>query len=416
MNRGDRPVIVGFDAVSPLSTDVERAFEAALAGVSGVGPLTRFETPVGFPVRVAGQTPEVDVGPYPFLAPRQLALWPSPLYKHSLLVAHRALERAGLDITPDIAPEVGVTFSPAVGGLDAVLAADRQMQASGKLPMPWVNPNSCINMVTGKVAILTGAQGPNLSTITACATGSTSLVVGALLIASGMARAVVCGGVDFPLVEPIVAGFATMNGAYQVRPDDPEEPPERVSRPFSVDRRGFVVSEGAGALVLASRDFARTHGLDWAIELAGWGMTGDAHHYVAPHLPTVTRCIQAALDHADIAPSEVDAINAHAASTKAGDRIEVEALGLVFGDRLPPVTANKSLIGHTMGAASAIETILAAQSMIDGRVPPTINYTPDPDAPLSSLVTETTVVDQEYVLKNAFGFGGTNCCLVLRRT
>ncbi|MFH1137872.1 MAG: beta-ketoacyl-[acyl-carrier-protein] synthase family protein [Pseudomonadota bacterium] len=409
-----RPVILGYDMVSPLGTDLETQWDNVLAGKSGIGPLTRFPLRPGFPVTAAGQVEELDVAPYPFLSPRQLALWPSPLFKYSLLVIHRALKNAGLEITPDVAPDVAVTFSPAVGGLDAVLGADRALQAQGRMPKPWVNPNSCINMVGGKAAILTGAAGPNITTVAACATGSASLIVGALLIASGMARAVICGGVDFPLVEPIVAGFATMNGAY--RAADPEELPGRASRPFSLDRRGFVVSEGAACLILASREFAATHGLPHGIELAGWGMTADAHHFVAPHPPTVALCLKKALEHAGIGPGDLQAVNAHAASTKIGDQVEAEALAQVLG-RIPPVYAGKSQFGHAMGAASAIELILAAKGMLTASLPPTINYTPDPALPPLDVSAAARVgVPQEHVLKNAFGFGGTNACIVLRRT
>ncbi|MBI4776457.1 MAG: beta-ketoacyl-[acyl-carrier-protein] synthase family protein [Deltaproteobacteria bacterium] len=407
-----RPVILGWDLVSPLGTELNDQWARTLAGESGVGPLTRFNPPEGFPVTIAGQVPELDVSDYPFLSPRRLALWPSPIFKHSLLVVHRALKHSGLEITKEIAPEIGVTFSPAVGGLDAVLSADRVLMNEGRLPKPYVNPNSCINMVTGKVSILTGAAGPNLSTVTACATGSTSLVVGAIMIASGMAKAFICGGVDFPLVEPIVAGFATMNGAYKA--GEPE-PPERASRPFSKNRRGFVVSEGAACLILADPEFAHTHGLTPIAELAGWFMNSDAGHFVAPSLPTVTRCMAGAIEHAGIEPADVDAVNAHATSTKVGDQVEAEALKTVFGRNVPPVYANKSQIGHSMGAAAAIESIWAIKGLVQGVIPPTINLDPDPDLGLECLSERMLGIDQEFVLKNAFGFGGTNCCIVLRR-
>ena len=407
-----RPVILGYDMVSPLGTELDVQWRRTLAGDSGVGSLTRFPLRPDFPVTIAGQVEDVDVSPYPFLSPRQLALWPSPIFKYSLLVIHRALKKAGLEITPDVAPDVAVTYSPAVGGLDAVLGADRALQAQGRLPKPWVNPNSCINMVGGKAAILTGATGPNITTIAACATGVVSMITGALFIASGMAKAVICGGVDFPLVEPIVAGFATMNGAY--RTDDPNESPTLASRPFSIDRRGFVVSEGAACIILASREFAHAHGLPYNVELAGWGMTGDAHHFVAPHLPTVSACIQKTLDHAGIKPGDLQAVNAHAASTKVGDQIEAEALARVLGS-VPPVYANKSQLGHTMGAASAIETILAIKGMLSDTLPPTINHNPDPTSPLDLSASTRLNFPQEHILKNAFGFGGTNACAILRR-
>ncbi|HOX43764.1 MAG TPA: beta-ketoacyl-[acyl-carrier-protein] synthase family protein [Myxococcota bacterium] len=410
-----KPVLLGHDLVSPLGTELEDQWRRALAGQSGVGRLTRFPLDEAFPVDVAGQVPELDAGPYEFLRPRAMAHWTSPIFPHALLVVHRALARAGLEITPSLAPRVATTFSSAVGGLDAVLAADRRMIAERKLPHPFVNPNSCINMVGGKVSMLTGATGPIVSTVSACATGCSSLIVGAMLIASGQADVAVCGAVDFCLVEPIVAGFATMNGAAKRPAGGASEDPARVSRPFSVDRRGFVVSEGAAALVLASADFARAHGLHPRVELAGYGQTSDAHHFVAPHLPTVERAMRLAIESAGLAPGDIDAVNAHATSTKAGDAVEAEALRAVFGARPPPVTANKSLLGHAMGAASAIETVLAVEGLLRGELPPTLNHTPDPELGLVSLVEQARPHPQRHVLKNAFGFGGCNACLVLGR-
>jgi 3-oxoacyl-[acyl-carrier-protein] synthase II len=401
--------------VSPLGTDLGEQWERALRGVSGVDRLTRFPLRDGFPVTVSGQVPDMDDTPFPFLSPRQMAHWTSPVFKHTLLTTHRALGNAGVEITPELAPRVAVTFSTAIGGLDAVIEADRRMVATGKLPHPFANPNSCINMVAGKVSVLTGATGPITTSITACATGSSSMIAGAMFLQSGMADVAICGAVDFPLVEPIVAGFASMNGAYKQKPGRPEEPPDRISRPFSVDRRGFVVSEGAACILLATHEFAAAQGLKPSIELAGWSMTSDAHHFVAPNLETVTRCMQEAIRHAGLRPEDIDAVNAHAASTKVGDAIEVQALRKVFGTALPPVTANKSLLGHAMGASSAIESVLAMEGMLRNTLPPTLNYTPDPAIELDCVSDGPRKLDQKHVLKNAFGFGGCNACLVFRK-
>lgn len=410
------PVIVGYDAVSPLGSDLDSQWERAAGGESGIGALTRFAVSDDFPVDIAGQVADIDVSGYPFLSPRKLALWPSPVFKHALLVVHRALKKSGIEVTPDLAPRVAVTFSSAVGGQDALLDAHRRMVVDHKLPPPYANPNSCVNMVGGKISILTGASGPITSTITACATGVTSLIVGAMLLQLDRADVVICGAVDFPLVAPIVAGFATMNGAFQRRSGRPRRSAAEASRPFSLDRRGFVVSEGAGCLVVVTREFAAAHGLDARIELAGWSMTSDAHHYVAPHLETVARCMAEAISDADISAQDIGAVNAHATSTPIGDRVEAEALKAVFGRLIPPLTANKSLIGHAMGASSAIEAIFAAEGMLRGQLLPTINYLPDPALTLDCLADKLRPVQQEFVLKNAFGFGGCNACIVLKRT
>jgi 3-oxoacyl-[acyl-carrier-protein] synthase II len=408
-------VVLGYDMVCPLGTDLPSQWQRAVRGESGIGPLTRFPLTDDFPVRVAGEVDNIDTAAYPFLSPRNLALWPSPVFKHAMLVVHRALKAAGIEISPALAPRVAVTFSSAVGGQDAVLAADRRMRADHKLPPPYANPNSCINMVGGKVSILTGATGPITATISACATGLTSMLIGAMLLQQGCADVVICGAADFALVEPIVAGFYTMNGAYRPKPGEEEEPAGRASRPFSADRRGFVVSEGAGAVIVATREFAAAHGLQAPVELAGWSMTSDAHHFVAPHLETVRRCIAQSIDNAGVAVQDIDSINAHAASTKVGDRIEYQALADVFDHRLPPVSANKSLIGHAMGASSAIECIFAFEGLLNDTVLPTINHTPDPELDLDVVAEGARRLEQEFVLKNAFGFGGCNACAVFRR-
>ncbi|HOE33386.1 MAG TPA: beta-ketoacyl-[acyl-carrier-protein] synthase family protein [Smithella sp.] len=411
-----KTVIVGYDAVSSLGAQLDAQWRQAVAGQSGIGRLTRFPLNENFPVRVAGEVEEIDPGPFPFLQPREMAHWTSPIFKYALLVVHRALQNGGIEITRDIAPRVAITFSSAVGGLDAVLQADRLMVKDGKLPHPFTNPNSCINMVGGKVSILTGATGPICSTITACATGITSMIIGEMLLQRNMADVVIAGAVDFPLVEPIVAGFATMNGAYRPKEGQPEEPPEKTSRPFSANRRGFVVSEGAGCIILATGEFVKVHGLPSGMEIAGWAMTSDASHFVSPNLATVQKCMEETIANAGLKPEDIDAVNAHATSTKIGDKVEADALKNIFGGHVPPVSANKSQMGHAMGASSAIEAILAMEGMKKEIVLPTINYRPDQDIAIDCVAEGARNLKQEFVLKNAFGFGGCNSCIILHRT
>jgi 3-oxoacyl-[acyl-carrier-protein] synthase II len=401
--------------VSPLGVDMETQWVRASRGESGIAALTRFPLRDDFPVRIAGQVEDVCVKTYPFLASRDMALWSSPIFRYAILVVKRALTKSGIEITKKLSPKVGITFSSAIGGLDAVIHADRKWIASGRLPPPYTNANSCINMVGGKVSIMTGATGPITSTITACATGATSMIIGAMFIETGVADVVICGAVDFPLVEPILGGFATMNGSYRQKNGQAEDPPEKASRPFSINRRGFVVSEGAGCVILASKTFAKEHGLKPEIEMAGWAMTSDAHHFVAPNLDTVKRCIAQSIAHADLQTVDIDAVNAHATSTKIGDKIEGDALRDIFGHRIPPVSANKSQLGHAMGASSAIEIILTMEGMIHGAILPTINYSADPEIAMDFVVEGTRSLDQEHVLKNAFGFGGCNACIVFRK-
>jgi 3-oxoacyl-[acyl-carrier-protein] synthase II len=413
-----RPVILAWDGVSSMGIDWQAAWRRAMAGDSGIGPLTRFPLRPDFPVRIAGQvnTDPAAIEPCPpCLRPREMAHWKSPVFRYSMLVVHRALAKAGITITPELSPRVAVTFSTAIGGLDAVVDADRALVASGALPLPYMNPNSCVNMIAGKLSILSGATGPCITTVTACATGSTSIAMGALLIDAGRADVVVTGAVDFPLVEPIVAGFATMNGSFKPKNDEDAARPERASRPFSIDRRGFVISEGAGCAIMASSEFAKAHGLRADFELAGWSLTSDAHHPVAPHRPTIARCMAEAIAASGISTDAIAAVSAHASSTRVGDKVEDEALHDVFGDKVPPVSANKSQFGHAMGAASILESMLAMEGMREGVLLPTINFTPDPEIHLDIVTTTRPHRDQEYVLKNAFGFGGTNTCLVFHR-
>ncbi len=409
-------VIVGYDAVSPLGYHLEEQWQRALDGQSGIGPLTRFPLPEGFPVHIAGQVPDIPEEKFPFLSARHQAAWTSPVFKYSLLTVARALQRSRLEITPALAPRTAVTYSSAIGGLDAVLAADRRLQKDNKLPPPYTNPNACINMIGGKIAIETGAQGPIVSTITACATGLTSMLIGAMFLAQNRADIAICGAVDFALVEPIVAGFYTMNGVYSPKEGRENDPPETASRPFSLDRRGFVISEGSGAVILTTREFAEAHGLQYRAELAGWSMTSDANHFVAPYLDTIRQCMHNALTDAGLLPRDIAAINAHAASTKVGDQTEYAAIREIFGGKLPPVSANKSLIGHAMGASSVIETIFALRGQEESILPPTINYTPDPEIEIDCIGDGSRSLDQEFVLKNSFGFGGCNACAVFKKS
>jgi len=408
-------VVIGYDAVSPLGTDLGSQWDRAARGESGIGFITRFPVSEDFPLKIAGQVEEIDNLPYPFLEPRERASWRSPVFRYAMLTAQRALEKTGIEITPDLAPRVAITYSSAIGGLDAVLGADRLMVSDGKLPHPFTNPNSCINMVGGKISMLTGASGPITATITACATGLTSMIVGSMLLDQNRADIVICGAVDFALVEPIAAGFATMNGTYHPKEGQDEEPPEKASRPFSIHRRGFVLSEGAGAVIIAAKEFADANGLNYDVEMAGWGMTSDAHHFVAPNLETVKRCISESIAHAGISPQDIDAVNAHAASTRVGDKVEFDALNAVFKGDMPPVTANKSFMGHAMGASSAIESIFAIKGMQEEVLLPTINYRLDPEMELDCVSEGARTLRQEYVLKNAFGFGGCNSCVVFHK-
>jgi 3-oxoacyl-[acyl-carrier-protein] synthase II len=410
-------VICGYDMVTPLGDDLDAQWDAFAAGRSGVDWIRRFEPTDDYPVRVAGQVPEVDFSKRGFWNERDAANWFSPVIFHSMLVAERALAHAGLAVTDENAARVAVTFSSAIGGLDAMIGAEAKIR-EGLTPHPFTNPNGCLNLVGGKVSILTGAKGPIFSPVAACATGAASIACGAMLLESGRADAVIAGACDFPVLRSLVASFAAMNGAFASRkPDDRAfADPSKVSRPFSKDRKGFVVAEGAAALVVATRGWADARGLPIRAVVEGFGMTSDAKHYVAPSLPTIVTCVEQALASAGVAPSEVAAINAHAASTGVGDQTEVKALRAVLGDGFrQPVSANKSQIGHTMGASSAIELILAIEGMRRGVLLPTINHLPDPELAVDVVAEGARAFPHGRVLSNSFGFGGCNVCVVVRR-
>ncbi len=411
----DDIVIVGYDMVTPLGSEPEAQWEAFAAGRSGVDWVSRFTVTEEFPVRVSGEVPRIDFSKYDFWSERDEANWFSPVIFHSMLVAQRACRHAGLTIDESNAGRVGITFSSAIGGLDAMIGAEAKLRA-GRTPHPFTGPNGCLNLVAGKVSILTGAQGPIFSPVAACATGAASVANAALLLQSGRADVVIAGACDFPVIPSLLASFASMNGAFKSdkETDRAHRDPTKVSRPFSLDRKGFVVSEAAAALIVTTSSYAEQHQLPVRGVIRGIGMTSDAKHYVAPNLPTIVTCIRQALAEAELDPGDIDAVNAHAASTAVGDRIEVNAIAEVFGaDRNMPITANKAQIGHSMGASSAVELICAIEGLRRGILLPTINYNADPKLPLDGLAAKARELPQRAVLKNSFGFGGCNVCLVV---
>ncbi len=407
-------VIAGYDMVCPLGASLEECLDAFFAAKSGIDWIRRYEVSDNDEVRVSGEVPRLRYDEFPFWNERDTGNWFSPVIFHSMLTAYRALSHAGHIITDENAHRTAVTYSSAVGGLDAMIDADEKVRA-GKLPHPFTNPNGCLNLVGGKVSILTGAKGPIFSPVAACATGAASIASAAMLLTTGRADVVIAGACDFPVIRSLLASFASMNGAFRSRKADDRAhlDPTKVSRPFSRDRKGFVVSEGAAAIIVTTRKYAEKQGLPVRATIEGIGMTSDAKHYVAPSLPTIIACMRDAVNDAGRTPDEIDAINAHAASTGLGDSLEAEALRTIFGNRELPLCANKSQIGHTMGASSAVELILAVECIARGSMLPTLNFDPDPAAHRVDTTVTTRAVEQHVVLSNSFGFGGCNVCLVI---
>ncbi|MCP4196084.1 MAG: beta-ketoacyl-[acyl-carrier-protein] synthase family protein [Proteobacteria bacterium] len=409
-------VISGYDMVTPLGTDMASQWKAFTAGQSGVNWIGRFPVKENDPVRVAGEVPKIDFSQYDFWSERDEANWFSPVIFHAMLVATRALKHAGLQIDDGNAERIGTTFSSAIGGLDAMIGAEDKVRA-GLSPHPFTNPNGCLNLIGGKISIQSGARGPIFSPVAACATGAATVATAAMLLQTGRADAVIAGACDFPVIRSLLSSFASMNGAFKSlkKTDRSHDDPTLVSRPFSQDRKGFVVSEGAAALIVTTRGYAEINDLPIRGVVKGIGMTSDAKHYVAPNLTTIVTCMRQAIADAGLACEEIDAINAHAASTNVGDGVETKAFLEVFGkDQQLPITANKSQIGHTMGASSAIELMLSIEGLSRGVLLPTINYDPDPKLPPLNIVTNgANALQHQHVLTNSFGFGGCNVCLVV---
>jgi 3-oxoacyl-[acyl-carrier-protein] synthase II len=306
----------------------------------------------------------------------------------------------------------------AINGSDSLREAFVRMQTIGANGVsPFLLPNVCANVPAGKAGAVLGFTGPIFSPQGACASGNHAIALGARLVRDGDVDFAIAGGVEMPLVPEIVLGFANMNASFKLRASDRAfENPSQASRPFSVDRRGFVLAEGAAAVVLAADDVVAAHGLTPIAEVAGLGWTSDAHHFTRPHAPTIVRAIRDALADAEIDAGAIGSINAHGTSTPAGDAVEVECLKEVFGERLPkvPVTANKSQVGHSLGAAAAVEAVLALLALEHQTVLPTLNYVADPALTGPDFVATARPHAHDHVLSNSFGFGGTNCCVIFR--
>jgi 3-oxoacyl-[acyl-carrier-protein] synthase II len=322
---------------------------------------------------------------------------------------------AGLSVAPDEAPRVGVLLGVALGGLASLEHHHRMLLDKGPDRMnPFMVPMMLGNTAPGMLGIRYGARGPNLTLTSACASGAHAVGESFEAIRRGVCDAVVTGGVEAVLTELCVSGFCAMR-ALSTR----NEAPERASRPFAKGRDGFVIAEGAGILVVEELERARARGAHVYAEIIGYGASGDAHHLTAPHPEGegVVVAMQRALDSAGISAADVDHINAHATSTPMGDAGEARAIGRVFGEHAKRilVTANKSMIGHTLGAAGGIETGVLALTLERGVIPPTLNYDePDPECPLTVVAGEARRGRVRIGVKNSFGFGGTNASLVLR--
>jgi 3-oxoacyl-[acyl-carrier-protein] synthase II len=336
----------------------------------------------------------------------------------TIAVCQDALAHAKLAMSPEVAPRTACLMGSAINGADSLREAFLRLQSIGANGVsPFLLPNICANVPAGKAGSVLGFTGPIFSPQGACASGNHAIAMGARMVRDGDVDFALVGGVEMPLVPEIVLGFANMNASFKLRNADRAfGNPGQASRPFSIDRRGFVLAEGAAAVVLAADEVVTAHGLTALAEVAGVGWTSDAHHFTRPFKSTIVRAIRDALADAEIDAAAIGSINAHGTSTPTGDAVEVQCLREIFGNHLPrvPVSANKSQVGHSLGAAAAVEAVLALMALEHQTVLPALNYLPDPELAGPDFVEKSRPHAHEFVLSNSFGFGGTNCCVVFR--
>jgi 3-oxoacyl-[acyl-carrier-protein] synthase II len=405
-------VVTGLGAVTPLGNDVPTLWEGLLAGRSGVGPITLFD-PSQLEVRIAAEVKDFD--PVALFG-RRKARRNDRFTLFALEAARQAVDDAGLQLEGGDGREVGVLIGSAIGGILTLLANYDVLQTSGpRRVSPFMVPMMMPNAASAAVAITYGLRGPNLCVASACATGSHAIGEAAEVIRRGHAEVMICGGSDAVIASLSLSAFKNM-GAVSTRNDEPE----RASRPFDAGRDGFVMGEGAGVLVLESLEHARQRGARIYCELVGYGATADAYHITAPDETGqgAAWAMERALHSAGLAPEEVDYINAHGTSTLLNDRVETLAIRAVFGPHADwlAVSSTKSMIGHLLGAAGAVEAIACIKSLQTGWVHPTINHEmPDPECDLDYVPNRARQLESRVALSNSFGFGGHNGCLILRR-
>jgi 3-oxoacyl-[acyl-carrier-protein] synthase II len=404
--------VTGLGIISPLGNTVAEAWQRALAGTPGIGRITRFD-PSRLSSQVAGEVKGFDVAPY--MSPKEARRM--DLFIHYGMAAGlQAWRDAALQVTPDNAERVGVNFGSGIGGLPMIESMHSELQANGPRRIsPFFIPGTIINMIAGLLSIETGAKGPNLAMVTACTTSTHCIGEAAKSIRYGDADVMIAGGSEAVVTELAVGGFAAAR-ALSTRNDDPAT----ASRPWDKDRDGFVLGEGAGAVVLEEYEHARARGAKIYCELAGYGVSADAHHMTAPPEDGDGgfRAMRNALKDAAVDAAAVDYINAHGTSTPLGDVAETVAIKRLLGERAPKVAVNstKSMTGHLLGAAGAIEAVFSILALRDQVSPPTINLrTPDPQCDLDYVPNEARKLPIRVALSNSFGFGGTNGTLVFRR-
>jgi len=405
-----RVVVTGLGVVCPVGNTVDEAWQNIVAGRSGIVPIERFDASA-FACRFAGEVRGFDIAAYlPAKEARHM-----DLFMHFGLAAGlQAWRDCGLEVSDANAERIGVNIGSGIGGLPMIERTHSEYVNKGPRRIsPFFVPASIINLISGHLSILLGAKGPNLGIVTACTTGLHSIGLAARLIERGDADAMVAGGAEAAISPLGLGGFASAR-ALSTRNDDPQG----ASRPWDRGRDGFVLGEGAGAMVLEEFEHARARGARIYGEIAGFGMSADAYHMTAPNVDGPRRCMREALKDARVAPEQVQYINAHGTSTPLGDKNETDAIKAAFGEHAKSlvVSSTKSMTGHLLGGAGGIESVFTVLTMHRGVCPPTINLDdPDPECDLDYCANSARDITAEVVVKNNFGFGGTNGTLVFSK-
>jgi 3-oxoacyl-[acyl-carrier-protein] synthase II len=409
---GRRVVVTGMGAITPLGNSVSEFWEGCLEGRSGIGPVTQFDA-TGYPSRIAGEV--IGFEPLDYMEKRD-ARRMSRFSQFGVAASRQALEMAELDLEKEDRARVGVILGNGIGGLTNIEEAVHTIREKGGMRIdPFFMPRMLPNMAAAQLSLVLGVKGYSNTVITACAAGTQAMGDSLDLIRAGRADVTLTGGTEAALCELGLCGFAVMR-ALSTR----NEEPEKASRPFDAGRDGFVAAEGAGIFVFEELEHAQRRGAPIIAEIAGYAACNDAYHIVAPCADGegATRAMTWAMEDAGVTPEEVDYINAHGTSTRLNDSAETLSIKRAFGEQAyrVPVSATKSMVGHSFGAAGAVECVACLETIRNGIIHPTINYeNPDPECDLDYVPNQARRADVNVALKNSFGFGGQNACLVFRR-
>lgn len=405
-----RVVVTGVGAITPAGKTAFETWENVKKGKSCAGNITLFDAS-NMPVKIAAEVKDFD--PLQYMDKKEARKF-DRFIQFAIAAADEAFKMSKLTIAPENAERVGVGVGSGIGGLNSLEESHKTLLERGPSRIsPFFIPSIVINMASGLISIRYGAKGPNFSTVTACATSSHSIGMSFRTIQYGDADVMICGGAEAAITPLSIAGFASMR-ALTTRNDDPLT----ASRPYDLERDGFLMGEGAGIMVLEELEHAKRRGATILAEVKGFGQSGDAFHISAPSEDGdgPMRVMINAINDSGLKPEDIDYINTHGTATPSGDKAETLAIKKVFGGKIPPASSTKSEVGHLLGAAGAVEGIVTIYSMLEGVIPPTINLkTPDPECDLDYVPNESRQANVKNALSNSFGFGGTNASIVFSK-